>query len=185
MTVKLTWSVVAATFLLGGCATTAKTSDLDEQKLALQRDLINILDKYSAKAIEAKEMTLSTQSALLQLDASDEDLYKITQDRIRFAPGLDKPISLKEHQSDIEEPLRLIASLTNYEIDFDSRPANTTVWVTLAAGQRSAQDWLYDMHAQAKGRINIDVYPNKDALDSVGQVTMGEKKNGKIFISFN
>ncbi|WP_180208841.1 hypothetical protein [Vibrio parahaemolyticus] len=185
MSPKLKWSVVAAIALLQGCASNPKQTELEKEKIALQKSLLETLEKYSAKAIEAKEMTLTTQSALLQLDSTPSDIYKITQERLRFAPGLDKPISFRDIQTDVKDPLKLIADLTNYEIDFGSRPAHTTVWVTLAKGQRSAQDWIYDIHDQAKGRISIDIYPNKDALSMNGTAEMGEMKNGKIFVSFN
>lgn len=177
--------IVSSALMLNGCASKPKVVELSKQQVELNKKLLSTLEKYSEKAIEAKEMTLSHQSALLQLNSSPDDVYKMTKDRIRMVQGLDKQLSFRAYQDDIAKPLKLIADLTNYEIDFGNRPVNSTVWVSIPSAQRSAQDWIYDLHEQSKGRVNINIYPNLDALSSDGSVSIGDKKNGKIFVSFN
>ena len=171
--------------LLQGCATTPKEQTELSQQLELNRELIKILDKYSAKAVESKEMMLRHQSALVQLSSRPNDIYNMTKERLKVAQGMDKVIPLPDYQDDIEKPLRLIAELTNYDIDFASRPSHSTIWVTLSAAQRSAQDWIYDLDEQAKNRVNIEIFQNSDALASDGTAAYGEVKNGKIVVTFN
>lgn len=172
--------------LLQGCSTTPnQEQEFSQQQLELSRELINILDQYSAKSLESKEILLRHQSALVQLNSKPNDIYELTRERLRPIQGMDKVIPLPDYQGDIVRPLKLIAELTNYDIDIATRPSHTTIWVTSGAAQRSAQDWIWDFHDQANGRINIEIFQNSDALASDGTVAYGEVSNGKIMVTFN
>lgn len=171
--------------LLQGCAsTTTQQTELSDQQLNLNRELIDILDKYSAKSVESEEILLRHQSAMVQLSSNPNDIFKMTRDRLKVIQGMDKVVPLPDYQGDIVKPLKLIAELTNYDIDISARPSHSTVWVTVGAAQRSAQDWLYDFDDQAKGRVNIEIFQNSDALASDGTVAYGEVSNGKIIVTF-
>lgn len=168
-------------FFITGCASTPEKTD-DEKQITNEID--EILLVLAKKAVEAKQMTLEHQSAMLQLTQDGDKIDKITQDRLKIAIGMDKPIEFPDYQGEASSPLNMIAQLTNYKIEFVGIKPIDPIWVKLRQGSRSAMSWLNDIAIQTDAQgLDIDVWQDPQAILSDGS-TNGLVPNGLIVITY-
>ncbi|EGR2118969.1 hypothetical protein D6U78_10675 [Vibrio cholerae] len=156
------------TILLVGCASTQTTLTKDE--LYISQAVSERLTELYDKAVETKEITMRHQAAMMRLNENVNSQNPLAD----IPKGMEKPIPMPDFYGAVEEPIQLIAKLTNYDFRFNGTKPIGVTWVQLSAQERSAFETLLDISTQIdKYGIDLDIYESSS-----------QNKKGVIVISY-
>ncbi|BCL74022.1 hypothetical protein TUMSATVNIG1_60080 (plasmid) [Vibrio nigripulchritudo] len=150
---------VLSFFVIGCASTNQAPKHLQDEKYISER-LEAVLESMAAKAVEAKEITMSHQAAMARLSNGNKNSKNSTPG-FRTPKGFDRLYPLNsDFYGHALSPLKSIATLTDYDLQEQGGRSPGILWVSLSShSDRKAIDVLADISYQIdKYGVDIDVW---------------------------
>ncbi|MEZ8241012.1 MULTISPECIES: DotD/TraH family lipoprotein [Vibrio] len=162
--------VLIFSMVMSGCQSTSVSGNSDD-KAYISKELETTLAVLAEKAVASKKIAQAHTVAMARLNPQAK---KYTPN-LNVPEGLERIIPMNAFYGKAEEPLQLIAQLTDYEYkEFGAKNNTETLWVKLQANSRSAIDIVDDISNQIDNR-GVDVHVWE---------TPNEHKKGVIMINY-